>query len=150
MENMKKTLIIGYGNPLRSDDSLGWHIAELLQETYNLEDLEFITEHQLTPELSESMSHFDQVILIDASVEGIPGEVRKEMIRPSDDMTAAFTHHVDPQTLLTMTKQLYGTQPEAVLFTICGADFGHGEELSPAVQAAVPALLQQIHSILTQ
>jgi hydrogenase maturation protease len=25
-----KTLIIGYGNPLRSDDGLGWHASRLL------------------------------------------------------------------------------------------------------------------------
>ena len=61
-------------------------------------------------------------------------------IQPAEDNRAAFTHHVNPQILLTMTKQFYDAEPEMVLFTICGEDFGHGENISSTVRASIPSL----------
>jgi hydrogenase maturation protease len=69
-------LIIGYGNPLRSDDGVGWQAAELLTDDPRLADAQILACHQLTPELAEDVSRAGFVVLIDASTEpGVPGSV---------------------------------------------------------------------------
>ena len=59
---MARSLIIGYGNPLRSDDGFGWHATQKLTIQLHYADVEIITRHQLTPELAETASHFHLVI----------------------------------------------------------------------------------------
>ena len=49
----RKALIIGYGNPLRSDDGFGWHAGRLLAQALAGQEAEVITCHQLTPELAD-------------------------------------------------------------------------------------------------
>ena len=71
-------LIIGIGNPLRSDDGLGWVVAEQLSHGCDLV-CDIHTVHQLTPELAQWMAAVNLVVMIDASYEGEPGELR---IRP--------------------------------------------------------------------
>src|SRR5580704_15594719 len=51
-----RTLVIGYGNPLRSDDALGWHASRLLAQALAGQEVDVITCHQLTPELAEPLS----------------------------------------------------------------------------------------------
>jgi hydrogenase maturation protease len=52
---MPGTLIIGYGNPLREDDGVGWQVADQLLK--NSEgSIKVLTAHQLTPELAEPIS----------------------------------------------------------------------------------------------
>jgi hydrogenase maturation protease len=49
---MARVLIIGYGNPFRSDDGLGWQIANELSRTNRSAETEVLPCHQLTPELA--------------------------------------------------------------------------------------------------
>ena len=55
-----KTLVIGYGNPLRGDDAVGQEIAQALwAERDRLPELEgavFAWAHQLTPEMAVGAS----------------------------------------------------------------------------------------------
>ena len=66
---MARALIIGYGNPLRGDDGLGWRAAEQLAEIIPQSEAEVIACHQLTPELAEPISRARLVIFIDMSLE---------------------------------------------------------------------------------
>src|SRR5579862_3803538 len=70
-----RILIVGYGNPLRRDDALGWHASRLLAEALVGKDVEVITCHQLTPELAEPLSRCQRAVFIDADAEGKPGEI---------------------------------------------------------------------------
>lgn len=72
------TLIIGIGNPLRSDDGLGWAVAEQLSQDRDM-GCDIHTVYQLTPELAQWMAAVNLVVMIDANHEGEPGELR---IRP--------------------------------------------------------------------
>ena len=49
---MRRVLIIGYGNPLRADDGVGWQAARRLAELRQDEFVETLALHQLTPELA--------------------------------------------------------------------------------------------------
>ena len=137
---MKHVLIIGYGNPLRGDDGLGWHAAERLRAAVEDPEVEILTVHQLTPELMEPISQADRVILIDAGVGAVPGEIQERAVEPQAT-GSAFTHHATPTALLAGARALYGNAPPATLITVTGADFSFSDRLSPAVNARMNALV---------
>jgi hydrogenase maturation protease len=142
---MSNTLIIGYGNPLRGDDGLGWVAAEMLAE--RLAAVSILTCHQLTPELAEPISRVDRVIFIDAAAVGEPGEIVCHTIEPFLPASGPFSHTCDPAGLLQMAQMLYGRSPYGYLFTVTGASFGYEEKLSAAVTAALPRLYDKIEAL---
>lgn len=146
---MKNNLIIAYGNPLRRDDGIGWIVGEKLMESADSLNADIRIEHQLTPELAETISHYHHVILVDAGIEGVPGEVRTFPVRAKEDVsTQAFSHHFTPSSLLRMSALLFGVTPRLHLVTICGEDFGYGEGLSETVASRIPEILDAISLLL--
>lgn len=140
-------LIIGYGNSLRGDDGIGCQIADCLYESLTDPDVEILSRHQLTPELVEPISRADLVIFVDACSEGTPGEIESYRIEPTKD-TSSFTHETNPGGLLTVSQELYGRYPDAVMFSVCGKGFEYGEELSTVVTLAIPILLHRIKQLV--
>ncbi len=141
-------LVIGFGNPLRSDDGLGWRAAERLAETQP--DTAVVTTHQLVPELAETLSECERAVFIDAADPAAsgaePGTVLVQDLVPRSPEPSAFSHHLDPAGLLAMAQTLYGYAPKAQLITVVGASFDFGEQLSPSVQAALEAIVRQINA----
>jgi hydrogenase maturation protease len=137
---MPNTLIVGYGNPLRGDDGLGWHVAERLRASVHNPDIEILTLHQLTPELMEPISRADRAIFIDAAAGLIPGEIRERAVEPQN-FGRAFTHHATPAALLAGAHALYGRAPQATLITVTGADFSVSDQLSPVVASRLDAVV---------
>ncbi|MEP7055497.1 MAG: hydrogenase maturation protease [Actinomycetota bacterium] len=68
-------LVVGYGNPLRSDDGLGWHAAETLGSDPRLDGVLVLQRHQLTPELALDISAATVVVLVDATSAAPAGTV---------------------------------------------------------------------------
>jgi hydrogenase maturation protease len=136
------TLIIGIGNTLRGDDGVGQHAATLLAEALASDDVEVIACHQLTLELSESLSRAAAAVFIDAEIGGSAGDIRVRPLVPAG--AELFTHGLTPETLLSAALALYGRAPKAWLYTICGEDFGYKEQLSSAVGAAVEDVAQRV------
>lgn len=141
---MVRTLVIGYGNPLRGDDGVGWHAAQHLAQSNRTHHMQIMVRHQLDPELAVPISQADQVIFIDASEGEQPGEVKSQHIDPHPSSPGAFTHHLEPGALLAFARDLYGSYPDATLFTITGKSFGFREGLSQPVLNALPGLLNRI------
>jgi len=129
---MSSLLIIGYGNPLRGDDAVGFEAAERLGG---------LALHQLTPELMEPISRAGRVVFIDAKAGGEPGAIEERLLTPASATGAAFTHHATPEALLAGALTLYGRCPPATLITITGDDFEIGRPLSAPVRQALEALL---------
>ncbi len=144
-----KVLVIGYGNPLRGDDGVGWHVAEQLAKENNHDHVEILTRHQLTPELAEPISCAARVIFIDAATNETSGKISCQWIKPEAMASTSFSHDCDPSSLLTIAQQLYGRHPEAVLLTIAGESFDHAERLSPVVLDKLPTLLQKVRELIT-
>jgi hydrogenase maturation protease len=139
-----KTLIIGYGNPLRGDDGLGWHAAETLAAVLQNVPAEVMTCHQLTPELAERISGADLVVFIDAGRQAPAGKIFSRPVSPDEAPPPALSHELTPATLIAWTQRLYQTCPEAILFSVAGSSFECAEELSPPVAAALPDLVARI------
>ena len=147
-------LLIGYGNPLRGDDGVGWRVVEEIANRQEdtphsaLRTPHSIAVHQLLPELAEPISEADLVIFVDASVEGEPGAIAVRVIEPEPPQIGAFTHHFDPAGLLGYAREVYGRFPRAYLVTVTAVSLGYEETLSPTIEAALPELLRQIQALM--
>ncbi|HVZ83773.1 MAG TPA: hydrogenase maturation protease [Terracidiphilus sp.] len=140
-------LILACGNPLRSDDGLAWHAAELLRQRLPESAAEILCTHQLTPELAEPAARAQMVIVIDAAGTGAPGEVHCAAA-PADPGPGSFSHRLAPAQLLALCSALYGAHPQGFVASIAGADFDHGDTLSPTVRAALPQLVDAVVAIV--
>jgi hydrogenase maturation protease len=141
------TLIIGYGNPMRSDDGIGWRVAEGLSPELKNPEIEVLPCHQLTPELAERISKARLVIFVDAVAGTRPGEWTCREVTPDTEKTA-FSHSASPAGLLALARTLYGAAPQAYFFTMCGKSFDHGDSLSGAVEARLPSLISEIKTMV--
>ena len=139
-----RTLIVGYGNPLRTDDAFGWHASRLLAQVLAGLDVEVITCHQLTPELAEVLSRSRRAVFIDADAEGKPGEIHRRAIRPQAPSSVSFTHTCTPSGLLASALQLYGHRPQAIIITVTAQSFEFGDTLSPVVSATLPEVVDRV------
>ena len=131
-----KVLILGIGNPLRSDDGVGWWLASELLHEMRRDDVRVIATQQLMPEISEMASHAERVLFIDATASGEPGTLEFKQITPG--CLSRHSHELSPAGVLKLAQDLYGRSPTAFLLTIAGESFGTGDSLSAKVAAALP------------
>jgi hydrogenase maturation protease len=159
---LRKLLILGYGNPDREDDGVAWHIMRALTIRFGLvppssfEDefpesaqMDFAFHLQLTPEMAEELSGYEYVCFIDAHTGNIPEPVRLIAVE-SEFQHSPFTHHLTPQSLMSMCETIYGKRPEAVLLSVLGHRFLFTRELSEATAALVPQAVAQISEWLNR
>ncbi len=122
-----KALVICLGNPIRSDDALGWGIADKISDDVPSEEVEVIKVHQIVPELAEEAAHADLLVLVDSSMSGT--EVTE--LQPGRSDLTRSTHSFAPQDLLNMILETYGRCPKAFLVGVGGSNFSVGSMLSP-------------------
>ncbi len=140
-------LIIGYGNPLRGDDSVGWRVAEAVVAALPDGAADVLAVHQLTPELSGLISRAAGVVFIDAAAEGEAGQVACFELRPEaagSQPAHQGSHLTTPDALLAMAGALFGRRPPAQMVTIVGESFELSESLSPVVEAAVAVAVERV------
>ncbi len=138
------TLVIGYGNPLRGDDGVGWAVVDALQDRTGVTA---VSTHQLLPELADQIAQAEKVIFVDATVEGVPGEIRVTAVSPQTSGSAS-THQMSPGVLLAYVAELYGRCPSAYLITITGQDFGYTETLSPIISDHLTELHKRLEDLI--
>lgn len=137
-------LLIGYGNTLRRDDGIGIQVAESLAAT-DLPGVRVQTVHQLVPELAAELAEARAVLFVDATLD--PGRIAVELTPvAAQEITDGSTHHVDPRTLLALTRAVYGRAPEAWWLTVPGQDFGFGEGLSATARRNAQIASQRLQS----
>jgi hydrogenase maturation protease len=145
---MIPVLVIGYGNPLRADDGAGRRAADALLDAWPADGVRVEAAHQLLVEMAASAAEAGFAVFIDAARDGAPGEVSVRALAPDPRSDDSLTHHLTPETLLSAARLWYGRAPEAVLVSVGGEDFGHGERLSPKVEAALPGLLDRVRGLV--
>lgn len=153
---MKSLLILGYGNPDREDDGVAWHILRAIALRRGLPapasyendfaeddrlDLAFYL--QLTPEMAEDISAYGYVCFVDAHTGSIPEPVRLTQVE-SEFQASPFTHHLTPQSLLSLCQTIYGKKPDAALLSVLGHRFLFTRELSEETAALVPEAVELI------
>lgn len=145
-----KSVIIGMGNPLLTDDGVGARVVrrlgENLRERDDVECLELCTGGI---RLMEAMVGYDRAYVVDAMVTGrhAPGTIHP--FSPEEFVTTKntiSTHDTDLMTALDMGRLLGMKLPDTV--RIWGVEAreveAFGEELSGAVAAAVPLVVEHI------
>lgn len=136
-------LVIGYGNTMRGDDGLGPWAANWLGQDPTL-PVEVIVCQQLTIDLAEPISRAGAVVLVDAARGLIPGAIAHRSVAPEGDQPQSMLHHMKPDALLAAAQALYGAAPSTTLWTVTGQQFEYGDGFSPAVEHALPELLDQL------
>ncbi|MFZ0733485.1 MAG: hydrogenase maturation protease [Candidatus Sulfotelmatobacter sp.] len=152
LNTMPRVLILAYGNSLRSDDGVAWHIADALAGKYSTEQVEIFALHQLGPELAETISRSECIIFVDAAAgPGLPGEIQVKELSANPSIPSdppGFCHALSPSHVLALAAQLYSARSRAFSATVVGENFDHGESLSEPVKAAIPALVARIDDLV--
>ncbi len=151
---MKKLLLLGYGNPDREDDGVAWHILRAIAVRLGLpapdsyeddfpEDgpLDFAFFLQLTPEMAEDIVDYERVCFVDAHTGNIPVPVQLIEVE-SEFQHSPFTHHLTPQSLMSMCESLYGRKPRAALLSVRGYRFLFTRQLSAETSALLPEAVE--------
>jgi hydrogenase maturation protease len=140
-------LIVGFGNPLRSDDGVGWHVAQQLCRELSRADVQVVARQQLTPEIADFASRAERMLFVDAARSGKSGSLLCRKVVPAD-LSDSYSHELSPATVLKLAEKLYGRCPPSFLFTIAGENFETGDAMSPAVCSAIPVLLARIKQFI--
>jgi hydrogenase maturation protease len=158
----EKTIILGFGNPDRSDDGVAWHVLAGIAKRFGKplvyegfeSGLVDLSENshlwfnlQLIPEVAEELTGYPQAIFVDAHTAEIKEEIKISPIEP-EFQNSPFTHHLTAATCLSLSKTLYGKYPESILISIRGYDFSFSHALSQKTmelaEEAIEIILQRI------
>lgn len=147
---MPAILVIGYGNTLLSDDSVGALAATELENRLSPLGVTVLVRHSLTPELAADLREADAAVFIDSRADAPAGRVDISPIEAVADQTMAMVHFLSPAGLLTWTRQLYGRAPAGWVASMGGLNFEMGEQLSPPVAQALPQLITQVADLVRE
>ena len=127
-------LIFGYGNPSRGDDALGPELLRLLQEGYEADLCDIVTDFQLQIEHAMDLEGRELALFVDASVAASP-PYEFSRLQPARD--ESFTSHaLSPAAVLSVLGQISTAPPPAVfLLTIPGYDFELGRPITEQAAA---------------
>lgn len=146
-----RTLIVGVGNPILSDDGVGIHVARKLRDL-GLEgvDVEELPASGL--ELLDMVLGYDRVVIVDAIVtdKGRPGEFHVLEENAFERTVHGSTPHgINIATALAMGRKIIPEKmPKEVFFVAIEADdiVNVSESMTPPVEAAIPSIVNRIVS----
>lgn len=124
----KKVLVLCYGNPGRLDDGLGAAFGRAFEKV-RPRGVDIEIDYQLNVEDAMTISEYDSVVFVDAAVSGQdPFFFTRVEPRPAVSYTS---HSVEPEHLLSLAEEMFGSKAEAYALGIRGYEFNaFGEELS--------------------
>lgn len=147
MTTTPRILIIGYGNPGRRDDGLGWLAADQIERA-GLPSVRVCTDYQLNIEHAADVAESNVAIFIDAAVQADDRPFFFRRLLPRH--TGAFSTHVmRPEAVLALAQQTMQWRGCAYLLGIRGYDFDAFEEtLSPGARSNLCAATEfLIHAL---
>lgn len=146
-----KTLVLGLGNPILTDDGVGIHVVRRAAAAFHRSDVTFAEAAVGGLRLLELIAGYDRLILVDAiqTSAGRPGEIHR--LRIGDlraSRHAGSTHDLSFQEAIAWGRRLGMALPadEAISIIAIEAEdvLSFGETLTPAVAAAVPAASKEL------
>ena len=150
-----KILVLGLGNPLLSDDGVGWRVAEKVREQITNPDIEIDVHAGGGLSLMERMIGYDQAIIIDAlntghQPQGTVSSFRLEDLPNFAQSHLASAHETTLQTALQVGHTMGAALPKDIQIVAIEAQnvYDFSEELSPTVASAVPQAVALVISQL--
>ena len=146
-----KTLILGLGNPILTDDGVGVYVVRAVAAQWSGEGVDFQEASVGGLRLLEVLAGYDRLILVDAiqTPDGAPGEISR--LR-SDDLRASLhagsTHDLSFQGALAWGRWIGMTLPPDDAITIIAVEvediLTFGEKLTSAIAAALPRAIAAV------
>ncbi len=144
-----KTLVLGIGNPILSDDGAGIHVARALQSRFSHPEVT-VTEASIAGlDMLDFLSGYDRVIIVDA-IQTRAGKAGYIYRFTPDALVAtqhtATPHDVNFATALALGQRLGITLPQRItIFAIEAADVtSFSEKCTPKVENAVSGCVEMI------
>ena len=142
-----KTLILGLGNPILSDDGVGIKIARGIKE--RRPEVEVVETCEAGIALLDHIAGYDKLVIIDSikTGQGKPGElykVKPEGFKPATDLS--LSHGVDIATAFEVGERLGCGMPQAVsIYAVEVKDnLTFAEECTEEVEKTIPLITKQI------
>lgn len=150
---MRRTLIIGLGNPLLRDDGVGLRVVAGLRDRRLPPGVELAEDTHGGLRLMERMIDYDRAVVVDALTSGAaPGTIRRLAIDGRPTRHSASSHDVDLPTALAVGRKSGAHLPaddDVILIGIEAEDVEtFGETMTPAVEAAVPAAVEAVLTVI--
>jgi hydrogenase maturation protease len=154
--SISKTLLLGLGNPIVSDDSVGLKVSTILKEKLSGRDgVEVSEDYWGGLRLMERLIGYDRAIVIDAICTGSPpGTLHR--LTPADIGTqrSASAHDVNLATALEFGRQAGVSLPANERIILVGIEaenvLDFSEHCTPDVEAAIPKAVEMVLEILEE
>ena len=151
-----KTLVLGIGSTLRSDDGVGLHIIEKLGKE-NLSAAADFREASAGLDILDAIKGYDRLILVDAIKSGgEPGKIYKLSVKDFRNIATlhSFSTHLNMDffTMVELGKKLFpGQMPEDIVVVAVEADDTTtiSDKCTPAVEKAIPETVDLIKGLLS-
>ncbi len=145
-----KTLIIGLGNPIVSDDSVGLRVIEQLQPLLTgRSDVDLAEDCWGGLRLMERMIGYDRAIVIDAICTGAaPGTIHHLTTASISTQKSASAHDVNLPTALAFGRRAGAHLPADADVRLIGIEaqdlINFSDHCTPAVNAAIGRAVQEV------
>ncbi len=151
-----RTIVLGLGNPLLTDDSIGLRVvARLGPALAGRPGLELAEDYRGGLRLMERLVGYDRAIIIDAQCSGAPpGTVSILAADAPPTRHGNSAHDVDLWTALAFGRHAGFRLPQPDDIRIVAIEAAEveafGEECTPGVAASVPRAAELVQSLLTE
>jgi hydrogenase maturation protease len=146
-----KTLVLGLGNPILTDDGVGIHVVRAAAEVCLQSDVAYTEASVGGLRLLEIVAGYERVIIVDAiqTTDGRPGDLYQ--LHPNDlrvSLHTGSTHDLSFPSALALGRSLGMPLPPDKEITILAVEVEDvttfGERCTPRVEAAIPWLTQMV------
>ena len=144
-----KTLVLGLGNPILSDDSAGYRVAMVLKDRLHMPDVDIQEAGIAGLDFLDMITGYDRTIIIDAiqTEKGKPGQIYRlgpEIL--ADTRHTGTPHDVNLATALELGRKLKLKLPRIItIFAIEVEDVtSFSEDCTPAVAKAIPECVEMV------
>jgi hydrogenase maturation protease len=150
MKNSRgKTIVLGLGNPILTDDGAGYHVATALKTGIEALDVDIHEASIAGLDFLDLLTGYDRAIIIDAiqTEKGTPGQIyRLETDALANTRHSGTPHDINLATALELGKRLgLPLPPYITLFAIEARDVvSFGEQCTPEVNKAISTCVEMV------
>lgn len=140
--------VIGIGNAFRRDDGIGPAVASDIARR-ELPGIRVLCCPAEPTAILDAWQGATRAVLIDAAVgDGRPGRVRRCPVEDLVEPTALSSHDLSLRQTFELGRALGRVPGSVTVVSVDVAETGHGEGMTPAVEAALPAAVRAVLDIL--
>ncbi|GAB6165184.1 hydrogenase maturation protease [Thermostilla marina] len=149
-----RTLVLGLGNPILSDDSVGLRVVDRLRPVLaDHPHIEVDEDHWGGLRLMEHLAGYDRAVIVDAMQLGHPPGTIVELSPDGlPTQRSCSSHDVTFSTALELGRKLDIHLPPDEFISLVGIEaddiLTFGESCTPAVEAAIPQAVEFVLAIL--